>query len=66
MSHWMLAATLVCGVTMFTACTTNIDNPGTSLPQHRLYYVRKNKLTPTTEMTAPRTARQVIFCLKSQ
>ena len=29
MSHWMLAATLICGVTMFTACTTNIDNPGT-------------------------------------
>ena len=30
----MLAATLICGVTMFTACTTNIDNPGTKADDH--------------------------------
>ena len=32
--QWMLAATLVCGVTVFTACTSNEDNGGTKIDDH--------------------------------
>ena len=34
MMHWMKAAIFVCGMMMFTACTTNIDNPGTKDDGH--------------------------------
>ena len=27
--NWMLAAILICGVSVFTACTSNKDNAGT-------------------------------------
>ena len=47
MMHWVLAATLICGASMFTSCSVNDDNSSKTANENRKEFI-KHKLRQVT------------------